>query len=127
MVEDASGQSVGLAVSDSSGEYELSGLPEATYSLSANGQSAVTYVGHGGVTINWGISGNSVLATARPGLSSTTSEAGNSPSPANSQPATLTLLNTSNGVDCSQTPDVPACKVCNHNTTPKKCSESPSN
>jgi len=67
-VENASGQSVGSTVSDLDGGYGLAGIPEGSYTLDVQGQSAVTYVGHGGVTVNWGMKGDGLLAVAQPGV-----------------------------------------------------------
>lgn len=67
-LQNASGQSVGSAVSDLDGGYELAGLPEGSYILDVQGQSAVAYVGHEGVTVNWGLRGGTALAVAQPGI-----------------------------------------------------------
>jgi hypothetical protein len=141
LLEDASGQSVGQAVSDSTGEYGLTGLSAGTYSLSANGQSAVTYVGHEGVTVNWGISGNSTLATARPGLMAPASGAGNNaaglPVASSHTLAPLSLLSDEDHhcddpryrddpkCKCDHDRADPRCKCDNDRDDPKKCKQSP--
>jgi hypothetical protein len=140
-VEDASGRSVGQAVSDSTGEYGLGGLGEGTYSLSANGQSAVTYVGHGGVTVNWGVSGNSWLATARPGLVAPGSGA-DLPLASSHTLAPISLIQDGDDHDCDEGRDDSKCdcdnnrdredpkceckcKCDNDRDDPKKCKKSP--
>lgn len=69
-VENQAGVNVGATSSDSLGKYEFHGLQTGTYTLLSSGQSAVSYVGPQGLTVNWGVSHNaSAIATALSGTS----------------------------------------------------------
>ena len=62
------GAAVGSGVTDEAGRYVVHGLVPGTYVLVSKGQSAVTYVGDQGVTVDWGIAADSrVIAAARQG------------------------------------------------------------
>ena len=62
------GTQVGTAISDSLGRYAIHGIQPGTYTLSARGQSVVSYVSQDGMTVDWGIAPNApVIATAHPG------------------------------------------------------------
>jgi Carboxypeptidase regulatory-like domain len=67
-VQTRDGAPAGEAVSDAEGHYAIHNLTAGTYVLTSNGQSAVTYVGSGGVAVNWWISPNAPpIATAQAG------------------------------------------------------------
>ena len=68
-VEDNAGAAVGASASDVAGKYIIHALAPGTYTLTANGQTAVAYVGDQGLTVDWGIASNSqVIAAARQGM-----------------------------------------------------------
>ena len=67
-VQNQAGAAVGNGVTDEAGQYVIHGLMPGTYTLTAKGQSAVTYIGEQGITVNWGVAPNSqVIAVARQG------------------------------------------------------------
>ncbi len=67
-VQNEAGAAVGNGVTDEDGQYVIHGLAPGTYTLTAKGQSAVTYIGEQGITVNWGIAPHSKgLAVARQG------------------------------------------------------------
>jgi hypothetical protein len=67
-VQNQAGAAVGIGVTDESGQYVIHGLAPGTYTLISKGQSAVTYVGDQGITVDWGIAANSqIIAAARQG------------------------------------------------------------
>ena len=73
------GTQVGTAISDSLGRYAMHGIQPGTYTLSARGQSAVSYVGQDGLTVDWGVAANvPTIATARPGTGAAVAQAGQS-------------------------------------------------
>ena len=62
------GTQVGTAISDSLGHYAMHGIQPGTYTLNAHGQSAVSYVGENGLTVDWGVAPNApAIATAHTG------------------------------------------------------------
>jgi hypothetical protein len=67
-VQDLHGKRFASVKSDASGNYEIHGLSPGVYALVVRGQSAVTYVGDEGVTVNWGVEpGLPPVAIARRG------------------------------------------------------------
>jgi Carboxypeptidase regulatory-like domain len=67
-VQNQAGAAVGNGVTDETGRYVIHGLAPGTYTLFSQGQSAVTYVGDQGITVDWGIAPNSqIIAAARQG------------------------------------------------------------
>jgi len=67
-VQNQAGAAVGASVSDRTGKYAIYGLPPGNYTLISAGQTAVAYVGDRGITVDWGIAGNShVIAAAKQG------------------------------------------------------------
>jgi hypothetical protein len=92
-LENARGDRIASTVSAPDGAYGLFGLSEGTYTLDVQGQSAVTYVGREGVTVNWGLKNGAALAVAEPGSAS--AAAGNAHAEAftDSDPHTLAPLN----------------------------------
>ena len=71
------GTKVGTATSDSLGRYAMRGIPPGTYTLSTKGQTAVSYLGKDGLTVDWGLAPNApAIATARPGTAPAVAEAG---------------------------------------------------
>jgi Carboxypeptidase regulatory-like domain len=74
-VDNQSGVTVGSATSDTLGRYEFRGLQPGTYTLNSSGQSAVSYVGPNGVTVNWGVTPNApAIATAHVGTGSSVND-----------------------------------------------------
>jgi uncharacterized surface anchored protein len=72
-VQNQAGAEVGIGVTDESGQYVIHGLAPGTYTLISKGQSAVTYVGDQGITVDWGIAANSqIIAAARQGTAPST-------------------------------------------------------
>ena len=70
------GTHVGTATSDSLGRYAIRGLQPGTYTFSARGQSAVSYVGDNGLTVDWGVPSNAPpIATAHAGSGSADAQA----------------------------------------------------
>jgi uncharacterized surface anchored protein len=68
-VQNQAGAAVGNGVTDEAGRYVIHGLVPGTYTLISKGQSAVTYIGDEGITVDWGIAANSqVIAAARQGI-----------------------------------------------------------
>ena len=68
-IQDLHGKRIASVKSDASGNYEIHGLAPGVYALVALGQSAVTYVGDEGLTVDWGIaSGLPPVAIARRGI-----------------------------------------------------------
>jgi len=68
-VQNQAGAAVGNGVTDEAGRYVIHGLAPGTYTLISKGQSAVTYIGDEGITVDWGIAANSqVIAAARQGV-----------------------------------------------------------
>ncbi len=69
------GTQVGTAISDSLGRYAMHGIQPGTYTLNAHGQSAVSYVGEDGLTVDWGVASNApAIATAHEGTGSGTAQ-----------------------------------------------------
>jgi len=66
-VQSQAGAAVGASVSDGGGEYAIHGLAPGTYTLMAKGQTAVAYLGDHGITVNWGIAPDSVIAVGSQG------------------------------------------------------------
>jgi hypothetical protein len=65
------GTQVATATSDSHGRYAMQGIQPGTYRLNAHGQSAVSYVGENGLTVDWGVSPTApTIATAHEGTGS---------------------------------------------------------
>ncbi|MGH9648516.1 MAG: hypothetical protein ACRD4E_17060 [Bryobacteraceae bacterium] len=75
IVKDASGHVVGQGTPGSSGQYDISGLPDGNYNFTLDpgssglqGQTVASYVGPDGICLNWGVSTTSpAVATAQPG------------------------------------------------------------
>jgi len=79
-VKDSSGKVVGTAVTDKNGGYKISGLPQGTYTFSANGTQAVSasgapaaftggndtvaHVGAQGLNANWTMTSSASMVTA---------------------------------------------------------------
>jgi large repetitive protein len=73
-IQDSTGNTVGMGVSDVNGNYAIHGVAPGTYTLNSKGQSAVTYVGSQGVSVNWGTSGIAPpMALAQPKTATQTS------------------------------------------------------
>src|SRR5208283_432485 len=67
-VQNQAGAAVGTSVSDGAGRYSIHGLTPGAYTLISSGQTAVTYLGDQGITVDWGIAANyQVFAVARQG------------------------------------------------------------
>jgi len=68
LVQNDEGAAVGAGASDGTGKYAIHGLAPGTYTMILKGQTAVTYVGDQGITVDWGIAANSqVIAVATQG------------------------------------------------------------
>jgi hypothetical protein len=73
LVQDLDGKTIGSALTDPKGHYEIRGLDPGPYNLIVRGQSGVAYVGKEGLTVNWGISKDvPPLAIARKGVAEAT-------------------------------------------------------
>lgn len=75
------GQTIGSATSDSHGQYRIDDVDAGEYFITlapvaaaGQGQTVASYVGNGGLTINWAVApGTAPVASAQPGIAAVTS------------------------------------------------------
>jgi len=75
------GQPIGSAVSDSNGQYQIAGVGAGEYFItlapagnSGQGQTVASYVGNGGLTVDWAVApGVAPVASAKAGITSVAS------------------------------------------------------
>jgi hypothetical protein len=58
-VIDSAGVDAGKAVSDARGAYAITNLAPGAYQLGCNAQWVMSYIGSGGLTVNWGLAPHS--------------------------------------------------------------------